>query len=181
VEGNDNEWATLASRAIRGLLVRKGVSVPRLASDFARLGASESARALEGRMHRGTFRLGFFLQVVATVEADYPPHWREAMTSAGGWDARASRLFQAELAARPWLNWAEMGRRLASINETWDPAALSAAVSSGDFAATLFLQCSVVCSFQGVELFVDHSDLCEAARKGVARLAEIRRPKAGRA
>ncbi|REG48981.1 hypothetical protein B0G80_5299 [Paraburkholderia sp. BL6669N2] len=181
MEGNDKEWAALASRAIRGLLVRKGVSVPRLASEFARHGASESARALEGRMHRGTFRFGFFLQVVATIHADYPPHWRQAMTSAGNWDARASHLFQAELAARPWLNWVEIGRRLASISENWDPDALSAAVSAGDFAATLFLQCSVVCSFQGIELFVDQSDLCEAARKGAASLVEIPRPKSDRA
>jgi hypothetical protein len=141
-----------------------------LASEFARLGANESARALEGRMHRGTFRLGFFLQVVAAVQADYPLHWRQAMNSAGDWDARASQLFQAELAARPWLNWAEVGRRLASISQNWDPDALSTAVSTGDFPATLFLQCCVVCSFQGIEVFMDQSDLCEAARKGAASL-----------
>jgi hypothetical protein len=152
-----------------------------LASEFARQGGSESARALEGRMHRGTFRLGFFLQVVATIQADYPPHWRKAMTSAGDWDARASHLFRAELAARPWLNWDEVRRRLASIGEAWDPDTLSAVASTGDFAATLFLQCSVVCSFQGIELFVDHSDLCEAARKGAASLGGIRRPKSDRA
>lgn len=170
MEDNDKHWATLASRAIRCLLVRKGVSVPRLASEFGRLGGNESARALEGRMHRGTFRLGFFLQIVAAVQADYPPHWRQAMKSAGDWDARASQLFQAELAARPWLSWVEVGRRLASISENWDPRGLCTAVSTGDFPATLFLQCSVVCAFQGIELFVDQSDLFEAARKGATSL-----------
>ncbi|KXU96437.1 hypothetical protein CR51_22820 [Caballeronia megalochromosomata] len=168
VESNDTEWAKLVSRAIRGLLVRKGVSVRRLAAELARLGTAESTRSLEGKLHRGTFRLGFFLQVIDALQADRPLHWCESMRCTGDWDARAARLLLSEIEARPWLSWAEVSRRLAYIDENWDSHELAVAVSSGDFAATLFFQCAVVCSFQGVDIFVDQSDLYEAARKGAA-------------
>jgi hypothetical protein len=166
VESNDTEWAALASRAIRGLLVRKGTTVPRLAVEMRNVGADESARTLEGKMHRGTFRFSFFLQVVSALRADLAPQWRQAIESSGNWDDRAGRLLRSELAARPWLDWIEVSRRLASINQIWEPEDLSKTVVAGTFSTTLFLQCAVVCSFQGLDFFVDQSDLFELARRG---------------
>jgi hypothetical protein len=168
VESNDSVWSRLASRAIRVLLVRKEVSYARLAVDLSRLGAEESARSVEGKVQRGTFRFSFFLQSLAAVEADCPGHWMPALREPREWEHRAALLMQQELAARPWLTWQELSRRLEVIGERIAPETLAAQITSGVFSAALFLQCAVVCSFDGLELFLDQSDLREAARKGAS-------------
>ncbi|MHB9838295.1 DUF6471 domain-containing protein [Paraburkholderia terrae] len=144
------------------------MSYARLAADLGRLGVEESERSIEGKILRGTFRFSFFLQSLVASGADWPAHWESALRANEDWERRASMLMQSELDARPWISWAELSRRLAAIGEHVTPEALSTQVKSGAFPATLFLQCAVVCSFVGLELFVDQSDLHEAARRGSA-------------
>jgi Domain of unknown function (DUF6471) len=168
VDSNDTVWSRLASRAIRVLLARKEVSYAHLAADLSRMGSEESARSVEGKVQRGTFRFSFFLQSLNAVGADCPAHWLPLLSEPGDWEHRAALLVQQELGARPWLTWQELSRRLEVIGERVSADALEAQIIGGAFPATLFLQCAVVCSFEGLELFLDQSDLREAARKGAA-------------
>lgn len=164
MEGNDTVWSSLATRAIRVLLARKEVSYARLAAELSRLGQKESARSAEGKVQRGTFRFSFFLQSLVAVGADCPPHWLESISAPGDWDRRASLLMLKEFEARPWLSWLEVSRRLSTIGEQISPESLALQVGAGDFSAVLFLQCALVCAFDGLELFIDRSDLVHAAK-----------------
>jgi hypothetical protein len=167
VEGNDTVWSSLATRAVRVLLARKEVSYSRLAAELSRLGQAESARSVEGKVQRGAFRFSFFLQSLVATGADCPPHWVDCLSASGDWSRRASLLMLKEIQLRPWLSWSELSRRLGTIGEQISPESLAAQVNSGAFSAVLFLQCAVVCAFDGLELFLDHSDLVSAARCGV--------------
>jgi Domain of unknown function (DUF6471) len=165
VEGNDTVWSSLATRAIRVLMARKEVSYARLAGELTRLGQEESARSAEGKVKRGSFQFSFFLQSLVAVGADCPHHWTDVLSASDDWDRRASRLLLKELNARPWLTWLELSRRLETIGERISPNTLSTQIEEGNFPATLFLQCAVVCAFDGLELFIDRSDLRDAARR----------------
>ena len=163
----DTVWSKLASRAVRVLLARKEVSYARLASELSRLGTEESPRSVEGKIQRGTFRFSFFLQSLVAVGADCPAHWASALRVRGGWEHRAALLVRHELELRPWLTWEELARRLAVIGEQAEPDALAEQILAGAFPATLFLQCAVVSPFDGLELFLDQSDLREAAKRSM--------------
>jgi len=168
VEGNDTVWTSLATRAIRVLMARKEVSYARLAGELTRLGQEESARSAEGKIKRGTFQFSFFLQSIVAVGADCPHNWTNVLSTSEDWNSRAARLMQNELDARPWLTWSELARRLETIGERISPKTLSTQIEGGSFSATLFLQCAVVGAFDGLELFVDRSDLADAARSGMS-------------
>ncbi|MEM5371644.1 DUF6471 domain-containing protein [Paraburkholderia azotifigens] len=167
MEGNDTVWSRLATRAIRVLLARKEVSYARLAAELSRLGQTESGRSAEGKIQRGLFRFSFFLQSLVALGADCPPHWAAPLSSSEDWSERASTLMLSELKTRPWLTWAELSRRLESIGEKISPESLADEVRQGDFSAALFLQCAVVGGFDGLELFLDRSDLAMAAQRGM--------------
>ncbi|MEX3897833.1 DUF6471 domain-containing protein [Paraburkholderia sp. BR10954] len=158
-------WSKLASRAARVLLVRKDVSYAGLASELSRLGLDESARSVEGKIQRGTFRFSFFLQSLVAVQADCPAHWDSALKVRGDWEHRAAVLVRHELELRPWLTWEELARRLSVIGAQAEPDALAAQIRGGAFPTTLFLQCAVVSAFEGLELFLDRSDLRAAAKQ----------------
>lgn len=167
MEDNGTVWSSLATRAVRVLLARKEVSYARLAAELSRLGESESARSAEGKVQRGAFRFSFFLQSLIAVGADFPPHWEHALLAKGDWSQRASRLMLDEFKKRPWLTWSEVARRLEAIGEKISPEQLATQVNGGDFPATLFLQCAVICEFHGLELFLDQTDLWDAAKRGM--------------
>lgn len=167
MEDNDTVWSRLATRAIRVVLARKEVSYARLAAELSRLGQTESARSAEGKVQRGLFRFSFFLQSLVALGADCPPHWTGSLSASEDWSACASALMLKELAIRPWLTWAELSRRLESIGEKISPQSLREQVERGDFSAALFLQCAVVGGFDGLQLFLDRSDLAEAAQRGM--------------
>jgi hypothetical protein len=157
-------------------MARKEVSYARLAGELTRLGQEESARSAEGKVKRGTFQFSFFLQSLVAVGADCPHHWTDILAAPDVWEGRAASLMQKELRARPWLTWPELSRRLESIGEQISPKTLSTQIESGNFPATLFLQCAVVCAFDGLELFIDRSDLRDAARRGMAPPNSIATP-----
>lgn len=159
----DSPWPKLASRAMRVLLARKDASYSSLATELSRLGISESARSVEGKIQRGTFRLSFFLQSLVAVGADYPEHWSAALNSEETWEERSSEMVKAELALQPWVSWTELAHRLSLVGEDLSADYLATQVTDGTLSATLFLQCATVCGFRGVDRFLDASDLRDAA------------------
>jgi hypothetical protein len=167
-EGVDVAWARLASRAIRVALTRRDVSYAQLADGLATLGLSESARSVEGKVQRGTFRFTFFLQALTASHAEYPEHWSHALSDESPWEERAAALMKAELSLHPWLDWSKLSHRLGEIGVNLPPEALAAQIGDGTFAAALFFQCATVCRFTGMQLFLDASDLNEAALVGAS-------------
>jgi len=156
-------WTTLASRVMRGLLARKGLSYAELAVELEKVGTHETARSVEGKIQRGALRASFFLQTLHAARAEYPMQWRGIVGARGTWEQRASRLLQAEMSARPGMTVAELGRLLHAIGIDIPTPALDEQIATGTYPLTLLLQCAAVLSMAGLERFVDQTDLLAAA------------------
>jgi hypothetical protein len=159
----DAVWTRLASRATRVVLARQDMSYAGLSNELAKLGVTESPRAVEAKVIRGTFRFTFFLQALAASQAEWPHRWREVLSSADSWEARAAKVFSTELAGQPWLDWAMLSNRLLEIGVAIPADALKLQVESGTFLTSLFLQCGTVCRFDSIQRFLDISSLNHAA------------------
>lgn len=166
LESIDSVWAKLVSRAVRVALARRDMSYAQLAVELGRLGISESARSVEGKVQRGTFRFTFFLQALAASRVDCPAGWSSILEGPSAWEERAMAIFRITLAQQPWLNWAQLAQRLAEIGVTIDSDVLAAQAEDGSFSAALFFQCAAVCRFDGIQLFLDISLLNSAAVAG---------------
>ena len=166
VESVDATWARLVSRAIRVALTRQDVSYAQLAAELTRLGVSESARSVEGKVQRGTFRFSFFLQALSASGADCPAAWSRGLATRGAWEARAAEVLKDSLAQQPWLNWRQLSLRLCEIGIEVQPDVLGTQAVDGTFSAALFFQCAAVCRFEGIQLFLDISSLHSAALAG---------------
>lgn len=166
VESVDAAWAKLVSRAVRVALTRQDVSYAQLAAELTRLGVPESARSVEGKVQRGTFRFSFFLQALSASGADCPAAWSRVLATKGTWEEYATAVFKDTLALQPWLNWRQLAQRLAEIGVEVQPDTLGAQVADGTFSAALFFQCAAVCRFEGIQLFLDVSSLNSAALAG---------------
>jgi len=162
-------WSKLASRAVRVALARRDMSYAELARALSDIGVTESARSVEGKIQRGTFRFSFFLQALAASQADCPPLWQTAFNSNLTWDERASTVLRVELAQLPWLSWKQLASRLAEIGIAMQADSLGDQILAGTFSAALFLQCAGVCRFDTAYMFVDVSSLNDAALAGATQ------------
>ncbi|SAK79104.1 hypothetical protein AWB77_03841 [Caballeronia fortuita] len=167
-DGSEGSWARLASRAIRVALTRQDVSYAQLAAELNRMGISESARSVEGKVQRGTFRFTFFLQALAAARVDCPEAWAQRWAAAGTWEDRASSLLGYLMSQQPWLDWRLLAQRLSEIGIEVQPENLRVQGEEGTFSAALFLQCATVCRFEDVRSFLDFSSLNVAALAGRA-------------
>lgn len=161
-------WSKLASRAVRVALARRDMSYAELARALSDVGVTESARSVEGKIQRGTFRFNFFLQVLAASQADCPRPWQTTLASSLTWDERASAVLRAELAQLPWLGWQQLSNRLTEIGIRMQADSLCDQILAGTFSGALFLQCATVCGFATAQMFVDVSSLNDAALSGAA-------------
>ena len=160
---DDITWTKLASRVMRGVLARKDRNYSMLASELRKLGAEESARSVEGKIQRGTFKFTFFVQSLSVVGAEYPSQWRVIVEAPGTWEQRATRLLEAEMGMRPGITFIELSRRLCGIGVSIPTHSLSEQVTSGTYPLTLLLQCAAVLWIADVERFIDYADLQAAA------------------
>ncbi len=148
------------------------MSYAQLAGELAKLGVSESTRAVEAKVIRGTFRFSFFLQALAASQADCPSRWDEVFSSRDTWEARAEGVFAIELATQPWLSWGMLSNRLAEIGVVVPADSLQSHIESGSFSTALFLQCATVCHFDSIHRFLDISSLNDAAVAGSSEPAK---------
>ncbi|MGF6902580.1 DUF6471 domain-containing protein [Paraburkholderia sp. GAS348] len=160
---NDITWTKLATRVMRAVLARKDENYAALAAELRKLGADETARSVEGKVQRGSFRFAFFLQSLSVVGAEYPLQWRADIDTPGTWEQRASRVMQVEMGIRAGMTFVELSRRLCSIGVTIPAHTLSEQVTTGTYPLTLLLQCAAVLWITDVERFIDRSDLYAAA------------------
>jgi hypothetical protein len=149
--------------------MRQDMSYAELAQELSSLGVPESARSVEGKIQRGTFKFSFFLQAVAAAKTDFPERWSDALTSSRTWDEKAASVMRAELALQPWLTMVALATRLEEIGVSVAPAALDTQIREGIFSATLFFQCATVCRLESVLRFIDASSLGQAAMAGRAQ------------
>ncbi|WP_225936454.1 DUF6471 domain-containing protein [Caballeronia sp. NK8] len=165
----DAVWAELASRTVRVILARQGVGYAQLAKSLASRGVAESARSVEGKIQRGTFRFVFLLQVVSATRAVCPANWA-SVSSCDSWEARATAVLDADLAEQRWIDVKELSRRLGTIGVAMSARVLRQQIRRGTFTAALYLQCATVCRFDGVFLFVDPEAMRRTAEAGMACL-----------
>jgi Domain of unknown function (DUF6471) len=159
-------WTTLASRVMRGVLARKGLSYADAARALRDRGAHDTERSVEGKIQRGTFRTAFALQMLAAIDAEVPQQWKLPLDTANTWEQKASALIQTEMALHPGVNHIELRRRLATVGVELESHALVASISSGTFLFTLLLQTAAVLPMNGLERFVDAADLRAACTRG---------------
>ncbi|WP_092136811.1 DUF6471 domain-containing protein [Cupriavidus sp. YR651] len=161
VSHQDTPWSRLASRTARGLLVRKGISYEQLVDLLAAEGVSESARGLEGKVQRGSFRCSFFLQLLLAARADVPPSlWAHAKGET--WEDAAHKLFMQEL-SKQGLTFLQLSKRLGKIGVDIEPVSTERQVSNGSYPFTLLLQLSAVAPVVVLHRFVDQTDIEQAA------------------
>ncbi|WP_106854609.1 DUF6471 domain-containing protein [Caballeronia novacaledonica] len=159
----DSAWAHLASRALRAALVHKGVSYEDLSRRLAEIGIQESARSIEGKVHRGTFKFTFFLQALSAAGSALPRTWVYPQQVAGSWEARAAGAFKADLATQPWLDTNLLSRRLEELGVHVETETLESQIEDGVFSAALYFQCATVCRFDALWLYLDISAVNEVA------------------
>ena len=153
------------------MLARQGLGYAQLAEELCRLGLSESARSVQGKVQRGTFNFTFFLQALVASGSSCPFSWANALRqeSPWSWEERATEVLSAELALRPLIDCGILSRRLEEIGVHVASDVLSADVQKGGFAATLYFQSATVCHFEGIQLFLDLPWLYEAVRDAMDR------------
>jgi len=159
----DSAWAHLASRALRAALIQKGVNYADLSRTLSERGVQESARSIEGKVHRGTFKFTFFLQTLSAAGSALPGTWLYPRQVEGSWEARAREAFKADLSAQPWLNIDMLSRRLEEVGVHVEPELLESQIEDGTFSAALYFQCATVCRFDALWLYLDIAAVNEVA------------------
>ncbi|SDI39020.1 hypothetical protein SAMN04487926_11636 [Paraburkholderia steynii] len=162
----NSDWANLVSRAIHLVLARQEVGYAQLASELSRNGITESARSVQGKVQRGTFKFAFFLQAIdATRWSPLPPKWEAALSQEErSWEYRAAELLMGELALQPWIGWDSLSRRLEDIGIHLPPDALGLEIEDGSFTAALYFQCATVCNFDSSSTFLDMLSVYEVIK-----------------
>jgi hypothetical protein len=159
----DSAWAHLASRALRAALIQKGVSYADLSRTLSESGVQESARSIEGKVHRGSFKFTFFLQALSAAGSALPRTWLCPRQVEGSWEARATAAFKADLSAQPWLNIDMLSRRLQEVGVHVEAELLESQIEEGTFSAALYFQCATVCRFDALWLYLDIAAVNEVA------------------
>lgn len=159
----DSAWAHLASRALRAALVQKAVSYEELAHRLVASGVQESARSIEGKVHRGTFKFAFFLQVLSAAGSALPGTWLYSQPIEESWEARATRVFRADLSTQPWLDTDMLSGRLEELGVQVEAESLENQIEDGTFSAALYFQSAAVCRFDSLWLYLDISTVNEVA------------------
>ncbi|MGY2490100.1 hypothetical protein [Cupriavidus sp. CP313] len=155
-------WSGLASQVGRALLARKGVSL----GEAAPLLVEErtTARGLDGKLQRGTYSFSLFLELLTVLRAEAPPQWQPILlTKDLPYATKAKFILLRELTKRG-LDREDLIRRLK--NEHIEPPRHEAAdrtMEDGTFSMILMLQLAAVTAVEGMERFVDTSDLILAA------------------
>nr|WP_147309618.1 DUF6471 domain-containing protein [Cupriavidus taiwanensis] len=158
----ETPWTRLASRAMRSLLVRKGATYETAADCLRELGVEASTRSVEGKATRGTYSFAFFLQVLEALRVDRPKQWDEILNAYAGAEEQAAHIVLHEL-RRQRLTSNKAAKYLASVGASVAPDAFVAQVESGTFQFSLVLQLSSAVPIEGLERYVDHSDVLAAA------------------
>jgi hypothetical protein len=165
-------WSKLVSCATRAALARCDMRYRELASELGKLGVSESARSLEGKVHRGTFKFSFFLQVLVATKTECPPKWAQALAAESSWEQRATAVFRGDMSERPWLTYNHLSLRLRDIGVHFPDDSLQVQIEEGTLSAALFLQYATVCRAEFAYRFVDPQALNCAAVEG-ARIERL--------
>ncbi|BCM03955.1 DUF6471 domain-containing protein [Ralstonia pseudosolanacearum] len=158
----ETPWTRLASRTLRGLLIRKGATYASAAERLRNGGADESTRSVEGKATRGTYSLAFFLQVLVALDAESPAQWTKAIDRCIDSEECATHVFLLEL-KRHSVDPARLAKHLAKVSADITPDALTALIETGSFPFTLVLQLASLTDIVGLERFVDRSDIAAAA------------------
>lgn len=167
----ETPWTRLASRTLRGLLIRKGATYTSVAERLRRNGVDESVRSVEGKATRGTYSLPFFLLVLKALGAETPAHWRRAVTRAATAEESAKHIFLLELKEHD-VDLAKLSKHLAKVGSSMTPEALAGLVDTGSFPFTLLLQLTSTADTGSLDRFVDHSDVLAAAAESKQPLSK---------
>ncbi|MFV8593237.1 DUF6471 domain-containing protein [Ralstonia pseudosolanacearum] len=158
----ETPWTRLASRTLRGLLIRKGATYSSVAEHLRDCGIDETTRSVEGKATRGTYSLAFFLNVLNALNAEHPPHWGRAIGRGADAQRCATHILLLEL-KRCGIDLAMLSRQLTKVGLSATPESLVALVETGTFPFTLLLQIASANRLNGLERYVDQCDIIAAA------------------
>lgn len=155
-------WTLLASRVARGVLSRKGFTLKQLFGQFSALRVIDTARGIDGKIARGTYSLAFFLQLLRATRSEYPSQWVSTVSLDIDFEEQAAHIVARELATQG-IDVDDLVRRLAGIGVQIAKSEVAEQMVSGTFSFVFFLQFAAVANINGIERFVDSSDITEAA------------------
>lgn len=157
-------WTVLASNVAKAILARKGVTVEEAAERFnQRHGTSESTRSIDGKIYRGTFSFAFFLQLLVALRVEVPEQWDAGLQNSEDYTLLARHVFLRELArhnldVERFVSAAE--RDFGGRRSTDD---LIEQIEQGSFQFVVVLELASIAWPEGMERFVDRSDVVSAA------------------
>ncbi|MBP0622871.1 hypothetical protein [Cupriavidus consociatus] len=157
------DWSELAYRASEVLFARKGKNV----KDVVDLLVEEkvaSARGLEAKLKRGTYRFALFLELMSVLGVDAPPEWQPLfVTNDLSYATRARLVLIRELNKRNLDRSGFLARlRDAHIRVPRNDSS-EEAMEDGTFTMVLMLQLAALAPVEGMERFVDMSDVLRVA------------------
>lgn len=158
----DTPWTGLASRVVRAVLARKGVSYAELACALTSVGVKESERSLASRVSRGRIKLGLLLQILSVTRAKMPRLWLEPASFPGTWEDRARAVIEAELSRHPTVTVEELAQRMVRLGADLTERTLASHLLDGTVSLPEFLQCVVALGSSSMERFIDYEDLVAA-------------------
>ncbi|MFS8977262.1 hypothetical protein PO002_22585 [Cupriavidus necator] len=155
-------WSDLAAQVGRALLARKGASLLKA----ARLLVEEKTtdRGLDGKLQRGTYSFSLFLELMSVLGADAPPQWQSILSLKDTSYAMKAKFILLRELTNLGLDRDEFLRRLR--DEHIEPPRNDSAdrtMEDGTFSMILMLQLAALAYVEGMERFVDTSDLIRAA------------------
>lgn len=158
----DTPWTGLASRVVRAVLARKGVSYAELACALTSVGVNESERSLASRVSRGRIKLGLLLQILSVTRAKMPRLWLQPASLPGTWEDRARGVIEAELSRHPTVTVQELAQRMVRLGADLTERTLASHLLDGTVSLPEFLQCVVALGSSSMERFIDYEDLVAA-------------------
>lgn len=158
----DTPWSRLASRTARGLLARKGATYHDVALALHEIGIEETPKSVELKIQRGSYKCAFFLQLLCALRADMPAELERVLDGRTDWDDACRRLALGVLAGHS-MSIEKLPERLRQCGVHTTSMQVESQTNSGTFPFTLILQLAYLQPLQGLERFVDRSDLAKAA------------------
>ena len=160
----DTPWTRLASRTARGVLSRKGVTYEELLVCLQSVGVDETLKGIVGKIQRGGFKCGFFLQLLCALEADLPPELQHIIDHRESWEDACTQIAAHTLAVHS-LTVNQLEKRFSKHGIALSREHIEQQFSTGAFPFTLLLQLSLIAPIAGLERVVDASDIAKAARE----------------
>ncbi|QJQ03412.1 hypothetical protein C798_25205 [Herbaspirillum rubrisubalbicans Os34] len=167
VSENFVSWVNLAARVVRVVLARKDITYGELVKGLEQYGHSESEKSLASRVATGRVRVSLLLQILHVSGVELPALWKPSSTNTKNWEKHAQSVIAAEMAFSRYVDRDEVIRKLVSLGAGFTEKTLDGYIKGGTLFLPVFLRLLFILRSPSLEMFLDYSDVVEAATMDV--------------